>query len=613
MATLQQFMDAPREFSLIPFWFWNDELTEEEIKRQIDDFEAHGVYGFIPHARIGLPDSIGFASEAWLHFTKVAVDYAAAKGMIVALYDEGMYPSGSCAGKVVAENPRYATRSLERRPKDQPVTGDEELVAASGGVLYVNRRSNGHIRGVHYGEDDGEPGAPPSGDLLNPESTACFFRLALDSHYEALKEHFGKTVKAVFTDEPSVLGRGAIKDVKPWTWGFETFLSTYLGYDFLPHLEALWSDDYPDAGKYRQDFDRAVNARLEQTYYAPYSRWCEAHGVALTGHPAHPGDIGVSKYFQIPGQDIVWRYIEPFQDKSLEGEQSTMAKCSASAQRHYGRTRNANECFGAYGWEFTFEESQWITNWLLVRGVNLLMPHAFYYSVRDKRRDERPPDVGPNNTWWDRYKPYADYCRRMCWLIAQGAQVCDVAILGTATQLPWRAARVLFEHQRDFNYLDCDTLLNACTVDADAVRIRDMAYKALVVDGPGYLSAPVLAKLAPMIESGRVVAYTEPAPGVGVLAPDPGSLVARLSELAAPDVVVDPPQPGLRYHHVRDADADMYLFVNEAPEPVRATVSVRAAGRTREWWNPRTAEVLAGASGNSVEIPPYQGRVLRCS
>jgi len=92
MATLQQFMDAPREFSLIPFWFWNDELTEEEIKRQIDDFEAHGVYGFIPHARIGLPDSIGFASEAWLHFTKVAVDYAAAKGMIVALYDEGMYP-----------------------------------------------------------------------------------------------------------------------------------------------------------------------------------------------------------------------------------------------------------------------------------------------------------------------------------------------------------------------------------------------------------------------------------------------------------------------------------------------------------------------------------------
>ena len=89
MATLQQFIDAPREYALAPFWFWNDELTEEEIKRQLDDFEAHGVYGFIPHARIGLPESIGFVSDAWLHFTKVAVDHAAEKGMFVILYEIG--------------------------------------------------------------------------------------------------------------------------------------------------------------------------------------------------------------------------------------------------------------------------------------------------------------------------------------------------------------------------------------------------------------------------------------------------------------------------------------------------------------------------------------------
>ncbi len=612
MATIQQFIDAPREYSLVPFWFWNDDLSEDEIKRQLDDFEAHGVYGFIPHARMGLPESIGFVSDAWLRFMKTAVDYAAEKGMTVILYDEGMYPSGSCAGKVVAENPRFATRCLQRRPKDHSAGDDEELVAAHGDVLFVNRRSNGHIRGVHYGQDDGEPGAPPSGDLLNPESTACFFRHALEPHYDCLKEHFGKTVKAVFTDEPSVLGRGALRDVRPWTWEFEAFLNSYLGYDFLPHLDALWNDTYPDAATYRSDFERAVNARLEDTYYAPYSRWCAEHGVALTGHPADPGDIGILKYFHIPGQDIVWRYIEPFQEKSIEGPQSTMAKCSASAQRHYGRARNANECFGAYGWEFTFEESQWITNWLLVRGVNLLMPHAFYYSVRDERRDERPPDVGPNNTWWDQYKPYADYCRRMCWLMSQGVQICDVAILGTATELPWRAARVLFEHQRDFNYLDRDTLLGACTVDPHAVHIRDMAYKAVVVDGTGYTDEAVLAKLEPMITAGRIVAYAEPVPGIGVLAPDAESLVARLAELSPPDAVADPPQPGLRYAHLRDADADMYVFMNEAPETIQTRISVSAAGRTREWWNPHTGEVLTGASDNTIEIPPYQGRILRC-
>ena len=52
-------LDPPREFSVMPFWFWNDELDEAEIVRQIADFEAHGVYGFIIHPRVGLPRRCG--------------------------------------------------------------------------------------------------------------------------------------------------------------------------------------------------------------------------------------------------------------------------------------------------------------------------------------------------------------------------------------------------------------------------------------------------------------------------------------------------------------------------------------------------------------------------
>ena len=138
---------------------------------------------------------------------------------------------------------------------------------------------------------------------------------------------------------------------------------------------ALWEKEYPDGERYCADFDRAVKERLERVYYTPYSKWCTDHGVALTGHPAGPDDMGMLQYFHIPGQDIVWRYIEMYQDKALEGNQSTMAKCSSSAQRHYGRERNANECFGAYGWEFTYDEMRYLTNWLLVRGVNIVRRH----------------------------------------------------------------------------------------------------------------------------------------------------------------------------------------------------------------------------------------------
>ena len=51
--SLATFADPPREFSVLPFWFWNDELDADEIRRQIGDFGAHGVHGFVIHPCVG--------------------------------------------------------------------------------------------------------------------------------------------------------------------------------------------------------------------------------------------------------------------------------------------------------------------------------------------------------------------------------------------------------------------------------------------------------------------------------------------------------------------------------------------------------------------------------
>ena len=34
----EHFRNAPTSFTLMPFWFWNDELKHDEIVRQIADF-----------------------------------------------------------------------------------------------------------------------------------------------------------------------------------------------------------------------------------------------------------------------------------------------------------------------------------------------------------------------------------------------------------------------------------------------------------------------------------------------------------------------------------------------------------------------------------------------
>ena len=80
-------LEPSPEFSLAPFWFWNDALSEKEIARQLDDFKAHGVYGFVIHPRAGLPRDIGWMSEPMIKFMRFAIEQAAKREMWVVLYD----------------------------------------------------------------------------------------------------------------------------------------------------------------------------------------------------------------------------------------------------------------------------------------------------------------------------------------------------------------------------------------------------------------------------------------------------------------------------------------------------------------------------------------------
>ena len=127
---------------------------------------------------------------------------------------------------------------------------------------------------------------------------------------------------------------------------------------------------------------------------------------------------------------------------------------------------------------------------------------------------------------------------------------------------------MLFESQRDFNYLDTDTLKNACTVDNNAIRVGNMTYKALIVDGLGYTDPETIQLLEPMIDAGLVISYRDEVPGIPSVAADPGALVIMLDYLVQPDVTVIPSNSDLRYYHVRHDDADFYLFANEGREPI---------------------------------------------
>lgn len=619
------FIDPPREFSVMPFWFWNDTLKDEEIIKQIADFESHGVYGFVIHPRIGLPHNVKWLGPDMIHAMNIAIKEAVRRNMYVILYDEGMYPSGSSSGQVVEKNPEHAARGIAKidlkNGEEPQLEKGWKLITTidrPGGarVAIVERPSGGVIRGLHYlneGEKRLREETPPAADILNPDAVTSFIELVYEKYYREFGKYFGKTILGIFTDEPSPLGRGDSRGLVPGNASLLPQIKKILGYDITPFLADLWYDDDPDSKQHRSDYHRAINICLEENYYKKLGNWCFLHNISLMGHPAGSMDIGTERYFQVPGQDLVWRYVEPG-PKALEGQHSTMVKCASSAMIHLELRRNSNEIYGAYGHNLTYEEMVWLANWCFVRGHNLLIPHAFYFSVRGPRVDERPPDVGPNAPWWPGYKQYADACRRLSWLNTDSKHICDIAILCEATWLPDKPAKVCYQNQRDFNYLEIRHLWEDVTISSKGIHIAGMTYKALIIDSLSYLppkAIPILKKLARnrhliLRDDSKLTSICRGA----LVYRTPDELKAAINKITKPDILLTPASDNIRYRHVEKYGDHYYMLFNEEKSQVSAYISLPVKGN-REWIDPGTATLTRSEENETVHFKPYEMKLLR--
>lgn len=656
-ALHKSFLQPDDEFTPVPFWFWNDDLTSEKLVAQIRDFVDKGVMGFVIHPRIGIPETIPYLSDKYMDLVETAIKEAASLGMQVILYDEAMYPSGSAQGRVVLDNPEYASRGLHMlefdwgetvrlsdvvRPGDAlvsaqavpmgddriPRTQEAALLTAEDGLirydaaadgqgailLFVETHSGGTIRGIHFGEDDGESNAPASADLLNPEATAKFIQITHDRYYERVGSYFGTTIRAMFTDEPDILGRRHTKGLRAWTVGFLDDFVRAGGRE--TELPLLWFDT-PGSFFVRRTYRRAVNERLSSSYYKPLGEWCEAHGIALTGHPAASDDIGLLEHFRIPGQDVVWRWVAPEKGLALEGKHSTAAKCSSDAARHRGRRRNLNEFLGVCspggGWALSGGDMKWYIDWLAVRGVNLLCPHAFYYSIDGPRRlFERPPDVGPNNIWWPHYRQFAQYMKRMSWLMTDCVNLTPVAVLCREDELPWRLTKPLYTAQREFNYLEERLLISGCLLEEGQIRIASQTYMVLLIEDEKRLEPETRRAIGRFTAQGGLVICLDAETGpngeefeAADRIADPKQIVHVLDRYVRRDIELQPAGPDIRVSHIVKEGNHFIMLVNEGEGAYEGDVTVRVAGRTELWdaWEGTIAPVQVALAEEGMKLP----------
>ena len=104
----------PLPTGFYPFWFWNDTITDDEIRWQIAQMADQGILGFFIHSRQGLKNP-AYLSEAFLDRVVTAVDAARVHGLYVHLYDEYPYPSGVAGGMVFLGDPQNLATELVQR------------------------------------------------------------------------------------------------------------------------------------------------------------------------------------------------------------------------------------------------------------------------------------------------------------------------------------------------------------------------------------------------------------------------------------------------------------------------------------------------------------------
>ncbi len=68
------FLNPPSLYRSAPFWSWNDQLTDEELVRQIRAFNEQGIGGFFMHSRVGLMTD--YLSDEWMERVHTCVEEA---------------------------------------------------------------------------------------------------------------------------------------------------------------------------------------------------------------------------------------------------------------------------------------------------------------------------------------------------------------------------------------------------------------------------------------------------------------------------------------------------------------------------------------------------------
>ncbi len=589
------------------------EAAEDPYVRTMRFYKDRGLGGVVCNVAF---DSYLTSEENWKALV-AGVEACRKLGLVVWLYDEEGYPSGAAGGLVLRENPQFEALELafdRSRPDPFLLRPAYEHTHASNNFHAARRYIN----------------------LLDDRAVRSFLHKTHDAYRDHLGKHFGRTIEAIFTDEPSLVAvnlgqlpeavRKRVKVVDPldpavrplpavpWSYDLPERYRERFGEDLAAGRRSLFEGDSPEDRKVRQQFWALIGDLVAERYFGAIQKWCGQSRIASSGHILweeeimhHPALYGNSlkmlARMDIPGLDMLtsqpsavihsgWMAAAlPSSAAMLTGRRRVMTEISDFVEKMSGRK------------PASLAEMQAAAAWQAAWGVT---EFTLYYAAGDRSAEDyrayceyigrlnavlKParwePEVllyYPVRDLWAEYRPVAEPLR----LGSQPSRAQRIVQSFT------RLGQTLQRNQVPFALVDHEFLAAASARPDGTLALAGRQFKSLVV--PEDVQLPPAA--AKIVGEAR-------AKGLRVLTDGPKAerlAAGRLVEQIRPSCRLSPASEQVALgRFVRDGQT-VLLLVNVAQAQYQGSLSVGGAAHWTRL-DPATGAMQAVQRGEADQIP----------
>ncbi len=681
MKALDQVLHGTAENHILPF-FWMHGEEKEVLLREMDAVRECGIGAVCLESRPH-PD---YAGELWWRDVDIIMEDARAHNMRVWILDDCAFPTGSANGTAANAPDALRRRFLQQRCMDVcgPLAGASVLLHSHEtpetivAVAAQNHATGEMVCLPHENIQDGclywdfpeglwrvyivsqKMYGNVKQEYLNPlirESTQLLLDAVYEPHYQHYGADFGGVFAGFFSDEPGFYTEysyytklGDPNLLLPWT---PTMAQELAQLSELPpdlFIVSLYADVEGVSSVCRYLYTDHITRLYRDNFVNVLGDWCRARGVEYMGHiiednnsHARLGDSAGHYFRSLEGQDfagldVVLHQLIPgmegighitscsynHADEEFYTYMLAQMGVSQAALEARKKGRTMCEIFGAFGWAEGTKFMKWLTDFMLVRGVNYFVPHAF--SPRAFPDPDCPPHFYAHgkNPQFRPFQQLMRYMNRAAHLLSGGHCAADTAILYHAeaewttrpcmlSQVP---ARVLTQAQIPFHFVTVD-YLNGTQLTDGAFVVNDRPFRRLLLPYQHTITRSLLQRLEALRETGVDVRFVGGAPervigssGETTYTGDfavclPDELPRLYGGLRLADTQDGSILRTLKYEH---ADGTVWMLTNEHPHRT-------AAARLFVDGPAVVYDAMTGAVHPFTEelvLGPYESRIVVC-